>query len=80
MIWFFERHDAKLLYEIRRQADGDNYELVVTFPDGRQEIEKFGDPHALIERSHRLQESLRAEGWRPPSTSRVARSRYPSVA
>ena len=37
MIWFFERHEARLLYEIRRQADGDDYELVVTFPDGRQE-------------------------------------------
>jgi hypothetical protein len=39
----------------------------VTFPDGRQEVEKFKDPAMLIERSHRLQESLRAEGWMPPS-------------
>jgi len=67
MIWFFERRDARLLYEIRHQADGDDYELVVTHPDGRQEIEKFEDPHALIERSHRLQESLRAQGWVPPA-------------
>ena len=67
MIWFFERREARLLYEIRRQADGDDYELVVTFPDGRQEIEKFGDPHALIERSQRLQESLRRQGWNPPA-------------
>jgi len=62
MIWFFERHDSRLLYEIRRQADGDDYELVVTFPDGRQEVEHFADPHALIERSERLQEALRAQG------------------
>jgi len=66
MIWFFERRDARLLYEIRRHADGDDYELVVTFPDGRQEVEQFGDPHALIERSQRLQETLRAQGWIPP--------------
>ena len=66
MIWFFERQDARLLYEIRRQSDGDDYELVVTFPDGRQEVEKFEDPHALIERSHRLQDALRAQGWVPP--------------
>jgi hypothetical protein len=66
MIWFFERQDARLLYEIRRQADGDDYELVVTFPDGRQEVEKFEDPLALIERSQRLQDSLRAQGWVPP--------------
>jgi hypothetical protein len=69
MIWFFERRDARLLYEIRRQADGDDYELVVTFPDGRQEVEQFDNAHALIERSQRLQDSLRADGWVPPSTT-----------
>jgi hypothetical protein len=69
MLWFFERRDDRLLYEIRRHADGDDYELVVTFPDGKQEVEKFADPHALIERSQRLQDSLRAQGWRPPSSA-----------
>jgi hypothetical protein len=68
MIWFFERDTARLLYEIRRQADGDDYELVLTFPDGHQEVEKYQDPHALIERSQRLQESLRRQGWAPPTT------------
>ena len=69
MLWFFERDAARLLYEIRRQADGDDYELVVTFPDGRQEVEKYHDPHTLIERSQRLQETLRQQGWAPPSVS-----------
>jgi hypothetical protein len=68
MIWFFERQDAKLLYEIRRQADGDDYELVVTFPDGRQEVEKFEDANTLIERSQNLQAALRAQGWAPPTS------------
>jgi hypothetical protein len=67
MIWFFERKDAKLLYEIRRHAEGDDYEIVVTFPDGRQEVEKFEDPNTLIERSERLQDALRAQGWTPPA-------------
>ena len=67
MIWFFERKDARLLYEIRHQADGDDYELVVTLPDGRQEVEKFEDAHALIERSQRLQDTLRDQGWVPPA-------------
>jgi hypothetical protein len=80
MIWFFERHDSRLLYEIRRQADGDDYELVVTFPDGRQEVEHYRDPHALIERSQRLQDALRAQGWVPPSTVRGAVPRTPSAA
>lgn len=67
MIWFFEKQRSRLLYEIRHQVDGHDYELVVTFPDGRQEVEQFGDASALIERSQRLQETLRAEGWVPPS-------------
>ena len=80
MLWFFERNAARLLYEIRRQVDGDDYELVLTFPDGRQEVEKYQDPHALIERSQRLQESLRSQGWAPPSSARVAATRAPSAA
>ena len=80
MIWFFERQTSRLLYEIRRQVDGEDYELVVTFPDGRQEVEKFKDAVSLIERSHDLQESLKAEGWTPPTASRLGASRFPSVA
>jgi hypothetical protein len=83
MIWFFERQTSRLLYEIRRQVDGHDYELVVTFPDGKQEVEKFKDAISLIERSHRLQESLRAEGWAPPSSVRArgaGSARVPSVA
>jgi hypothetical protein len=80
MIWFFERQEARLLYEIRRQSDGDDYELVVTYPDGRQEIEQFRDPHSLIERSHRLQELLRSQGWQPPSSARASGTRSPSAA
>lgn len=80
MIWFFERQDARLLFEIRRQSEGDDYELVVTFPDGRQEVERFKDPHDLIERSQRLQETLRAQGWQPPSSVRGISSRNPSAA
>ena len=67
MIWFFEKHRSRLLYEIRRQVDGNDYELVVTFPDGLQEVEQFVDASALIERSQRLQETLRADGWAPPT-------------
>lgn len=80
MLWFFERNAARLLYEIRRQVDGDDYELVLTFPDGRQKVEKYQDPHALIQRSQRLQESLRLQGWAPPSGIRAAGARSPSAA
>jgi hypothetical protein len=80
MLWFFERDAARLLYEIRRQSDGDDYELVLTFPDGRQEVEKYQDAPSLIERSQRLQETLRSQGWTPPTSARVGGPRSPSAA
>lgn len=66
MLWFFEKHHARLHYEIRRQTDGPDYELVITFPDGRQEIESFPDPEAVIQRSIALEHSLVEAGWEPP--------------
>jgi hypothetical protein len=66
MIWFFERHDARLHYEIRRQTDGPAYELVITFPDGRQEIERYDDSTAITRRSIRLERALTDAGWEPP--------------
>jgi hypothetical protein len=66
MIWFFERQQSRLHYEIRHQPDGPAYELLITHPDGRQQIELFSDPLALIERSEDLQTSLLAAGWHSP--------------
>jgi hypothetical protein len=66
MIWFFERHAARLHYEIRCQTDGPAYELVITFPDGRQEVERFRDPTAITRRSIRLERALMDAGWESP--------------
>ena len=66
MIWFFERQEARLQYEIRRQGDGHGYELVITFPDGRQEIERFDDSNAVTRRSIRLERALTDAGWESP--------------
>ena len=67
MIWFFEKHRARLHYEIRHQTDGPDYELVITFPDGREEIERFSNADAVVERSLALQATLMKAGWQPPS-------------
>jgi hypothetical protein len=67
MIWFFERHEARLRYEIRRQTDGPDYELVITFPDGRQEVERYADPAEVTRRSIRLERALTDAGWEPPA-------------
>jgi hypothetical protein len=74
MIWFFEREHSRLHYEIRCQPDGHEYELIITHPDGRQEIEQFRDPTAILERSLQLQNTLLTAGWEPP-TIRPSRGR-----
>lgn len=72
MIWFFERYQARLSYEIRRATEGTEFELVITQPDGSQQIEAFTDASALMERSVRLRDALASQGWRVPDV----RGRY----
>jgi len=64
MIWFFERERDRLHFEIRHRTDGEEYELVVTYPDGSQFIERFADASGLIERSSSLRSELFERGWR----------------
>ena len=66
MIWFFQRQQDRLHYEIRHQTDGPDYELVITHPDGRQDVERYSDSGALLERSSGLQRSLMSAGWQAP--------------
>jgi hypothetical protein len=66
MIWFFERQEARLSYEIRRATEGTEYELVITHPDGTQQVEAFTDASVLMERSVRLREALLSQGWQAP--------------
>ena len=73
MLWFFEKQQATLHYEIRRQDDGDAFELVVTHPDGSQEVERFSNQDALLKRSLALERALEAAGWTTPRHARVVR-------
>jgi hypothetical protein len=64
VIWFFDRNGQRLRYEIRRDPGSDAYELVVTFPDGRSEVEQMQEPSDLLKRCAELAEDLRGEGWK----------------
>ena len=64
MIWFFDRNGLRLRYEIRRSTTGAGYELVVTHPDGRTEVEEMLEPSDLLKRCAELAHDLREEGWR----------------
>ena len=64
MIWFFERESARLHYEIRQRPDGQEFEIVVTYPDGSQVIEQCSDASGLIERATAIRSELFERGWR----------------
>jgi hypothetical protein len=64
MIWFFDREGQRLRYEIRRTADDQGYELEVSYPDGRKEVEQMVEPSDLLQRCADLAKSLNEEGWR----------------
>ena len=64
MIWFFDRDDERIRYEIRRAASDDAYELVLTFPDGRTQVDRIGDPAELLERCAEIGRALKDDGWR----------------
>ena len=63
MIWFFDRDGEKLRCEISRERADGRYRLVITHPDGTESIEEVDEPTELIERSVRLMNSLRSDGW-----------------
>jgi hypothetical protein len=69
MLWFFAKQDAWLHYEIRRHVDGDDYELVITHADGRQDIERYVRSSDVVARSRHLEESLAADGWQVPENT-----------
>ena len=68
MIWLWEREGQRLTYEVRRLDEVNQYELLVTYPDGTEEAETFTEPGVLLERSFNWKERLESEGWRalPP--------------
>lgn len=64
MIWFFDRNGERLRYEISRDRSDGRYKVVITRPDGTESIEEVDEPTELIERSVKLMNSLRTDGWR----------------
>jgi len=64
MIWFVRRERARLHYEIRQGSDEPGYELIVTYPDGSQRVERYPEARRAVERSCRLRSELIGEGWR----------------
>ena len=64
MIWFFDKEGERLRYEIVRDPGTGRYRVTITRPDGTQSIEEVDEPTELVERSVKLMDELRGDGWR----------------
>jgi hypothetical protein len=65
MIWFYERGDQHLYYEVRLSRDGAGFELGLASPEGPLMTERFSSEEALARRFSELQAALVREGWGP---------------
>ena len=66
MLWVFERKGEQMRCEIRRDAEGAGYEMIVTNADGSQRMERFEETEGLIKRTLEFQRELMETGWRQP--------------
>lgn len=72
MVWFYERQGGLLRYEIRRGPENRGYELVITYPNGDEEIRRYHHPRALLDGMFRIQRALLEAGWRLPDPATQA--------
>ena len=63
MLWFFERKDESIRLETRYDNDTSEYVLILSWPDGRQQIERFPDRKQYSLRLIGLENSLESEQW-----------------
>jgi hypothetical protein len=66
LVFFFERGGQFIRCESRESSDGSCLELVILYPDGREEIERFDDSEELNRRQMELERSLTSTGWFGP--------------
>jgi len=65
MIWFYQRGDQHLYYEVRLRDDGPGFELGICYPEGTLLTERFSTEAALERRFRQLRAALEREGWGP---------------
>jgi hypothetical protein len=63
MIWFFSRDDEGLRIETRYDNEAEDYVVVVHWPDGRSQTERFRVESQFRTRVLELQTYIDDEGW-----------------
>jgi hypothetical protein len=66
VIWFFEKKGEHLRCEIDQQLQGDKFALIVTLPDGSEQVELFEDSTSLNKRAKELERTFHGDGWDGP--------------
>jgi len=73
MLWFFNRAAGPPRFiGIHCDQRPKDYKLVVLYPDGSEETERFDDASELIEAARKLGKDLSSLGWEPCPTATVA--------
>jgi hypothetical protein len=63
MLWFFEREEQSVRLETRYDNDTAEYVAVTTYPDGREETERFSDADRFRQWLEAWERVLEAEHW-----------------
>lgn len=63
MLWLFDRNDQHLRLETRYDNDTSEYVLILNWPDGREETERFADQQDYRRRLVALENRFETERW-----------------
>jgi hypothetical protein len=66
MLYFFRRGGASIRCEVRTDAGGNGYELIIDRPDVMVSVERFVAPPDLNRRWREIERTLLREGWDGP--------------
>ena len=65
MLWFYDRPNEQLRVEARYDNDTAEFVVVVNWPDGREQTERFSALHEFQAWLTSFDGAMAAEQWRP---------------
>ena len=79
MLWCYHRGNTRIDLEIRKNLDRDLYEIVISYPDGSEDLTQVEEAKALIDCVLQLQSDLMTEGWKPQLSWGLPQDPAPSL-
>ena len=73
MVWFFSRDTNELRVETRYDNDAAEYVLIVHWPGGRHQTERFSTLAEFRDRVVELQHVIEVEGWLSSGSPQILR-------